>query len=106
MAIEKGSLALVQCLIDDCQVEVNIPTYSGYTPLHVAAGQGSLDLTCYLVAVGADPSALTDEEDLPLDITPDYDVSFMTASSTSPTAISCITSLLCWTRCIIYIQTA
>ena len=74
MAIEKGSLALVQCLIDDCQVEVNIPTYSGYTPLHVAAGQGSLDLTCYLVAVGADPSALTDEEDLPLDITPDYDV--------------------------------
>ena len=53
---------------------MNIPTYSGYTPLHVAAGQGSLDLTCYLVAVGADPSALTDEEDLPLDITPDYDV--------------------------------
>ena len=63
-----GSFQLVQLLVQSCNADCNIHTYSGCTPLHVAAGRGQIELVAYLVSVGANPDACTDEGDTPLDL--------------------------------------
>lgn len=66
---------MATCLVTECEVEVDVPTYSGYTPLHVAAGGNRKELVAYLIAMGADPYMQTDEEEMPEDLTKDSEVS-------------------------------
>lgn len=70
-----GSFQLVQLLVQSCNADSNTYTYSGCTPLHVAAGRGQIELVAYLVSVGANPDACTDEGDTPLDLTSSESVS-------------------------------
>lgn len=74
-AIESGSLPMATSLVTECEVEVDVPTYSGYTPLHMAAGGDKKELVAYLIAMGADPYMQTDEEEMPEDLTQDSEVS-------------------------------
>ena len=55
-------------LIQSCNADYNVPTYSGCTPLHIASGRGHLEIVAYLISLGADPYALTDEGDTPYDL--------------------------------------
>lgn len=73
-AIESGTLPMATCLVTECEVEVDVPTYSGYTPLHMAAGGDKKELVAYLIAMGADPYMQTDEEEMPEDLTQDGEV--------------------------------
>lgn len=75
LAVEIGSFQLVQLLVQSCNANCNTHTYSGCTPLHVAAGRGQIELVAYLVSVGANPDACTDEGDTPLDLTTSKSVS-------------------------------
>lgn len=68
IATEKSSLADVQCLIETCEADVNRVTYSGCSPLHIAAGRGDIAIVAYLISMGANPELLTDEGDLALDL--------------------------------------
>lgn len=72
---------MATCLVAECEVEVDVPTYSGYTPLHVAAGGDRKELVAYLIAMGADPYMQTDEEEMPEDLTKNSEVSRVVASS-------------------------
>lgn len=68
IAVEKSSLADVQCLLETCEADVNRVTYSGCSPLHIAAGRGDIAIVAYLISMGANPELLTDEGDLALDL--------------------------------------
>jgi ankyrin repeat protein len=68
LAVEKCSLTDVQFLTETCQVDVNKATYSGCTPLHIAAGRGNIAVVAYLLSMGADPDLQTDEGDTALDL--------------------------------------
>ena len=68
LVTEKRSLPLLISLVTDFEVDIDIPTYAGYTPLHIAAGGDSMELVATLVAMGADPYALTDEVEKPEDL--------------------------------------
>lgn len=68
MAVEKCSLTDVQFLTETCQVDLNKPTYSGSTALHIAAGRGNIAVVAYLLSMGADPELETDEGDNALDL--------------------------------------
>ena len=49
-------------------MDVNRATYSGCTPLHIAAGRGNIAVVAYLLSMGADPDMQTDEGDTALDL--------------------------------------
>ena len=49
-------------------MDLNKPTYSGCTPLHIAAGRGNIAVVAYLLSMGADPDLQTDEGDNALDL--------------------------------------
>ena len=66
--MEKSSFQLTQILIQSCGADFNKPMYSGCTPLHVAAGWGNIEIVAYLISLGADPYAVTDEGDMPIDL--------------------------------------
>ena len=68
MAVESGSFQLVQLLIRSCNADYNMTTYSGCSPLHIAAGRGQLELVAYLISLGANPCLMTDEGDTPYDL--------------------------------------
>lgn len=68
LAVEKCSLTDVQFLTETCQVDVNRATFSGCTPLHIAAGRGNIAVVAYLLSMGADPDMDTDEGDTALDL--------------------------------------
>ena len=75
VAVEMGSFQLVQLLVQSCGADFNATTYSGCTPLHIAAGRGQIEIVAYLVSMGADPVAHTDEGDTALDLSASDSVS-------------------------------
>ena len=66
--VEKGSLSDVQFMLETCRANINGVTYTGCTPLHIAAGRGDIALTAYLLSMGANPDLATDEGDTALDL--------------------------------------
>lgn len=70
-----GSFQLTQLLVQSCDAGINTATYFGCTPLHTAAGRGQIAIVAYLVSVGANPAACTDEGDTPLDLSTSQPVS-------------------------------
>ena len=66
--VEKGSLSDVQFMLETCRANINGVTYTGCTPLHIAAGRGDIALTAYLLSMGANPDLVTDEGDTALDL--------------------------------------
>lgn len=68
LATELGSFEIVQLLVQSCNSDFNATTFSNCTPLHIAAGYSRLELVAYFISLGANPFALTDEGDLPLDL--------------------------------------
>lgn len=63
-----GSFQLVNLLVQSCNCDFNAATYGGCTPLHIAAGRGQIEIVAYLVSMGANPDACTDEGDTALDL--------------------------------------
>uniref|UniRef100_A0A3Q2XCG0 Nuclear factor kappa B subunit 1 n=1 Tax=Hippocampus comes TaxID=109280 RepID=A0A3Q2XCG0_HIPCM len=55
LATEADNVSLAGCLLLEGNAKVDCCTYDGTTPLHVAAGRGSVKLTALLMAAGADP---------------------------------------------------
>lgn len=54
--------------METCEADVNSLTYSGCSPLHIAAGRGDIPVVAYLISMGADPEVVTDEGDTALDL--------------------------------------
>ncbi|KAI1887422.1 hypothetical protein AGOR_G00190130 [Albula goreensis] len=55
LAVELDNISLAGCLLLEGNAHVDSCTYNGSTPLHIAAGRGSVKLTALLMAAGADP---------------------------------------------------
>ncbi|KAM6979711.1 LOW QUALITY PROTEIN: nuclear factor NF-kappa-B p105 subunit [Aplochiton taeniatus] len=55
LATEMDNVSLAGCLLLEGNATVDCCTYDGSTPLHIAAGRGSVKLTALLMAAGADP---------------------------------------------------
>lgn len=55
IATETDNVSLAGCLLLEGNAKVDCCTFNGSTPLHVAAGRGSVKLTALLMAAGADP---------------------------------------------------
>lgn len=49
----------VRFLVEECGADVNLPDANGYTPLHNAAARGDNEMIEYLVAHGADVTAVS-----------------------------------------------
>ncbi|MEX0762123.1 MAG: ankyrin repeat domain-containing protein [Dehalococcoidia bacterium] len=62
-----GSHQVVQKLLD-AGTPVSTAEHGGYTPLHLAAARGDLELVSLLVRRGADPTAKTDKGETAADI--------------------------------------
>ncbi|XP_066576840.1 nuclear factor NF-kappa-B p105 subunit [Amia ocellicauda] len=54
LAVELENISLAGCLLLEGNAHVDACTYDGSTPLHIAAGRGSVKLTALLMAAGAD----------------------------------------------------
>ncbi|TKS65039.1 NF-kappa-B p105 subunit Nuclear factor of kappa light polypeptide gene enhancer in B-cells 1 Nuclear factor [Collichthys lucidus] len=55
LATESDNVSLAGCLLLEGNAKVDCCTFNGSTPLHIAAGRGSVKLTALLMAAGADP---------------------------------------------------
>ncbi|XP_061644076.1 nuclear factor NF-kappa-B p105 subunit isoform X2 [Phyllopteryx taeniolatus] len=55
LATEADDVSLAGCLLLEGNAKVDCCTFNGSTPLHIAAGRGSVKLTALLMAAGADP---------------------------------------------------
>ncbi|XP_073343005.1 nuclear factor NF-kappa-B p105 subunit [Pagrus major] len=55
LATESDNVSLAGCLLLEGNANVDCCTFNGSTPLHIAAGRGSVKLTALLMAAGADP---------------------------------------------------
>ncbi|XP_037635718.1 nuclear factor NF-kappa-B p105 subunit isoform X2 [Sebastes umbrosus] len=55
LATESDNVSLAGCLLLEGNAKVDSFTFNGSTPLHIAAGRGSVKLTALLMAAGADP---------------------------------------------------
>ncbi|KAF3694279.1 Nuclear factor NF-kappa-B p105 subunit DNA-binding factor KBF1 [Channa argus] len=55
LATEVENVSLAGCLLLEGNASVDCCTFNGSTPLHIAAGKGSVKLTALLMAAGADP---------------------------------------------------
>ncbi|KAM4732684.1 nuclear factor NF-kappa-B p105 subunit [Anableps anableps] len=55
LATETDNVSLAGCLLLEGNAKVDCCTFNGTTPLHIAAGRGSVKLTALLMAAGADP---------------------------------------------------
>ncbi|XP_044062025.1 nuclear factor NF-kappa-B p105 subunit isoform X4 [Siniperca chuatsi] len=55
LATEADNVSLAGCLLLEGNANVDCCTFNGSTPLHIAAGRGSIKLTALLMAAGADP---------------------------------------------------
>ncbi|XP_012625270.1 nuclear factor NF-kappa-B p100 subunit isoform X3 [Microcebus murinus] len=73
LATEMEELGLVTHLVTKLQANVNARTFSGNTPLHLAAGLGSPTLTRLLLKAGADIYAENEEPLCPLPSPPTSD---------------------------------
>ncbi|KAM7418221.1 hypothetical protein PAMA_017738 [Pampus argenteus] len=56
LATEADNVSLAGCLLLEGNAKVDCCTFNGSTPLHIAAGRGSIKLTALLMAAGADPN--------------------------------------------------
>ncbi|KAI3351463.1 hypothetical protein L3Q82_020224, partial [Scortum barcoo] len=55
LTTETDNVSLAGCLLLEGNAKVDSCTFNGSTPLHIAAGRGSIKLTALLMAAGADP---------------------------------------------------
>ncbi|XP_068596492.1 nuclear factor NF-kappa-B p105 subunit [Brachionichthys hirsutus] len=55
LATESSNVSLAGCLLLEGNANVDSCTFNDSTPLHIAAGRGSVKLTALLMAAGADP---------------------------------------------------
>ena len=66
-AVESENFTLVNFLLEN-NVNVNAATFSGNTPLHVAAGRRLKEIVALLMAYGANPAIANGEGDFPSDL--------------------------------------
>lgn len=76
-AAEKQQLADTYFLVESCGLDIDARTFTGCTPLHIAAGRGNIETVAYLLSVGANPELLTDEGDTPLKLSMSDDVTIL-----------------------------
>lgn len=76
-AAEKQQLADTHFLIESCGLNIDARTFTGCTPLHIAAGRGCIEIVAYLLSLGANPELQTDEGDTPLDLSISDDVTVL-----------------------------
>ena len=65
--MESENFTLVNFLLEN-NVNVNAVTFSGNTPLHVAAGRRLKEIVALLMAYGANPAIANGEGDFPSDL--------------------------------------
>ena len=63
MAVEDNNLPMVSCLLFKGNANPNAMSYSGNTPLHIAAGLELETIVATLIAMGANGSIENDEGD-------------------------------------------
>ena len=66
-AVEAENFILVNFLLEN-SCDVNAPTFSGNTPLHIAAGRRLKEIVALLMAYGANPALANGEGDFPSDL--------------------------------------
>jgi len=66
LAAGSGDLDEVERLVVDCGVDPNIQNNDGITPLHLAAGNGRLEVVKLLLEHGADPNVQDHDGRTPL----------------------------------------
>ena len=59
---------MVNCLLYQCNADVDAMTFDEITPLHIAAGRGMISLVALLLAGGADPRLTNYEGESPMDV--------------------------------------
>ncbi|KAI8910155.1 asparaginase-domain-containing protein [Gorgonomyces haynaldii] len=52
-AVRTGDLQAVRAVLNEYDTLINVPDYDGRTPLHVAVSEGKLEMTEYLLTIGA-----------------------------------------------------
>lgn len=65
-AAKNAYFNLCELLLTDYSAYVNVKDFMSWTPLHFAAQKGCVSTCQTLIRFGADPSALTDDEETPL----------------------------------------
>jgi ankyrin repeat protein len=68
LASAKDDLSEVRRLIEVCKAELEPENNKGQTPLHVAASNGCLSMTKYLIEAGANIEAEDCEKKTPLEL--------------------------------------
>jgi ankyrin repeat protein len=68
LASAKDDLSEVRRLIEVCKAELEPENNKGQTPLHVAASNGCLSTTKYLIEAGASIEAVDCEKKTPLEL--------------------------------------
>ena len=69
--ISKDNLiSIINCRLTHSQAgcDIDVQTYDGNSPLHVAAGRGLKGQTALLVAAGANVTLENSEEEIPFDL--------------------------------------
>ena len=66
-AVEQENFILVNYLLES-NCSVNVATFAGNTPLHIAAGRRLKEIVALLMAYGANPAIANGEGDFPSDL--------------------------------------
>ena len=74
-AVESNQLSVTSALLFRLGASVDAPTFDKSTPLHLAAGHGLCDMVAVLIAAGADARLKNAEDDLPIDLAREEQVS-------------------------------
>lgn len=74
LAAENNNLPMLSCLLFEGQADPNAQSFSGCTPLHIAAGLKFETIVATLVAVGASTTIENDEGDTPFEVANDDDI--------------------------------
>eukprot|EP00193_Tetraselmis_chui_P016948 CAMPEP_0177792382 /NCGR_PEP_ID=MMETSP0491_2-20121128/24495_1 /TAXON_ID=63592 /ORGANISM="Tetraselmis chuii, Strain PLY429" /LENGTH=233 /DNA_ID=CAMNT_0019314793 /DNA_START=195 /DNA_END=896 /DNA_ORIENTATION=+ len=66
MAAAAGHMEMVRFLVEECRAEINATNWEGWTPLFWSTVRGQVDVSKYLISMGADIILRTSQDWMPL----------------------------------------